>query len=358
MKRGRRFLVYSAASLAAGAARRAAVRRDGQRPDPALGDHLGAIRGQPEELRGPRASRMYTEWFPPQGPSRGVVILTHGYCLTEAVWHYQKRDLAGGPFGLVTWDLPGHGMSPPLSRGRVTLDLAVEALERVVERYADSPVVLVGHSLGGVVTLGYLTRRATRAAEIVRAAVLISTPMMHFSRSVAGRWPGAALEARAIGGVLQFAVQSDLFDRVLGRDLGQEELSRLSYRLVRWGFGKDPSPTQVRFVRDMIASVDPDVRSDTFRIMTGYDLTPVLQEIKQPALVVLGAKDRLVNPHESRVLAERLPRGRAVVFPDAGHAAFLERPQRFNAEVRRFVERHLPPAPASRRSRGSSEARG
>ncbi|HEX2029803.1 MAG TPA: alpha/beta hydrolase [Actinomycetota bacterium] len=360
MKRGRRFLMYSAASLAAGAARRAVVRRDGQRPDPALGDHLGAIRGRPNEIRGPRASRMYTEWFPPGGSSRGVVVLTHGYCLTEAVWHYQKRDLAGGRFGMVTWDLPGHGMSPPLPRGRVTLDLAVEALERVIDRYADGPVVLVGHSLGGVVTLGYLTRRAARAAELVRGAVLISTPMMHFSRSVAGRWPGAALEARAIGGVLQFAVQSDLFDRVLSRDLGQEELSRLSYRLVRWGFGKDPSPSQVRFVRDMIASVEPDVRSDTFRIMTGYDLTPVLQDIKVPALVVLGAKDRLVNPHESRALAERLPRGRALVFPDAGHAAFLERPRRFNAEVRRFIDRRLDAGRAASRERdpGSSETGG
>jgi pimeloyl-ACP methyl ester carboxylesterase len=346
VRKGRRFLAYSAGALAAAtAAGRLGTRRDTRRPDPAATDHLGSIRGEPRVIRGPRASNIYTERFAPGPESFGTVILTHGYCLTEAVWHYQKRDLAGGRFALVTWDLPGHGMSPPLPRGRITLEFAVDALARVIDAYADGPVVLVGHSLGGIVTLASLTRLPEMARRI-RGAVLISTPMMHFARSVAGRWPGASLEAQALGGFMQFVVQSDLAERFLGRDVGQPEVGRLSYRLVRWGFGKDPSPTQVRFIRDVIASVDPEVRSDTWRIMSGYDLTPVLSDIATPALVVIGGRDRMVNPEESRVLAERLPRGRALLFPDAGHACFLERPKRFNAEVRRFVERRLQPRPA------------
>ncbi len=346
MKPGRRFLAYSMGALAAAsAAGRVVTRRDQRRTDRAAEDHLGSVRGTPREIRGPRASRIYTERFAPGAESLGTVVLTHGYCLTEAVWHYQKQDLAGGQFALVTWDLPGHGMSPPLPRGRVTLDFAVDALARVIDEYSDGPVVLVGHSLGGIVSLGYLTRRA-EAQHLVRGVVLISTPMMHFARSAAGRWPGASLEARALGGLMQLVVQSDLADRFLGRDVGQPEVGRLSYRLVRWGFGREPSPAQVRFVRDVIASVEPQVRADTFRVMTGYDLTPVLPDITTPALVVIGGRDRLVNPEESRVLAERLPRGRALVFPDAGHAVFMERPKRFNAEVRRFVERRLHPRPA------------
>jgi pimeloyl-ACP methyl ester carboxylesterase len=345
VRRGRRFLAYSIGALAAAsAAGRAVTRRDGRRLDPAAQDHLGSVRGTPREIRGPKASRIYTERFAPGPRSLGTVVFTHGYCLTEAVWHYQKQDLAGGRFAVVTWDLPGHGMSPPLARGRVTLDVAVDALARVIEEHADGPVVLVGHSLGGVVSLGYLTRRA-EAQRLVRGIVLISTPMMHFARSAAGRWPGASLEARALGGLMQLVVQSDLADRYVRRDVGHPEVGRLSYRLVRWGFGRDPSPTQVRFIRDVIASVEPQVRSDTFRIMTGHDLTPVLPDITTPALVVIGGRDRLVNPEESRVLADRLPRGRALLFPDAGHAAFMERPQRFNTEVRRFVERRLQPRP-------------
>ena len=341
MRRGRRFLAYSVGALAGAAAGRIVARRDGRREDPAAGDHLGSIRGEPRRIRGPRASDLYTEWFPGKGQEDRTVILTHGYCLTEAVWHYQKRGLADAPFGLVTWDLPGHGASPPAAPGRLTLAQTVDALARVVDGYGPGDVVLAGHSLGGVISLGYLIRHADVAAERVKGLILVSTPVQHFARAAAGRWPGASLEARALGGVVQSVVESDLFDRVMARDVGTEEISALSYRLVRWGFGHQPSPTQVRFIRDVIASVPPDVRADTFRIMTGWDFTPYLSRITVPTLVVIGNRDRLVAPAESRDLVDRLPTGEALVFADAGHAAFLERPNRFNREVGRFAERCL-----------------
>jgi pimeloyl-ACP methyl ester carboxylesterase len=346
--RGRRFLAYSVGTLASAAVAGRLLRRTERRwPDPHKEEPLGALRGEPRWIRGPRASRIYSEWFPPAEDGAGVAILTHGYCLTEATWHYQKRDLSGGGFGLVTWDLPGHGHSPPLPPGRLTLDLAADSLARVVEDHGSmGGVVLVGHSLGGVVTLAYMARHPDVSREVVRGVVLASTPMMYFARSAAGRWPGARLEARALGKVMEAVVESDLFDRVVGQDVGNEDPS-LSYRLVRWGFGRRPSPSHIRFIRNAIASVPPEVRRDTYRIMTGYDLRPDIDRIRSPALVVVGGRDRLVNPEESRDLARRLPRGRAVELPDVGHAPMLEEHQRFNAELRRFLARRL----GSRRER-------
>ena len=303
-------------------------------------------------MRGPRATRLYTERFEPSGKEAGgTVLFTHGYCLTEALWHYQKRDLAGGKHAIVTWDLPGHGHSPALAPGRLTLDVSADALARVVDEHGGDPVVLVGHSLGGIVTIAYLLRHAETARRVVRGAVLVSTPMTHYARSVAGSWPGATLEARALGTVLRKVVESDLAERYLARDVGKQEISRLSYRLVRWGFGREPSPAQVRFVRDVIASVPPEVRAETYRVMTGTDLSGRLGDIEAPSLVVIGGRDRLVNPEESRVLAARLRRGRTLVIPDAGHAAFLERPDAFNAEIRRFADRRL--GRAARRERSA-----
>jgi pimeloyl-ACP methyl ester carboxylesterase len=290
-------------------------------------------------IRGPRASRLYTEWFPSEGGT-GTLLLTHGYCLTEAAWHYQKRDLAGGRFGMATWDLPGHGHSPGLAPGRLTLEFCADALARVVDEYADGGVVLGGHSLGGVITLAYLARHPETARRLVRGAVLVSTPMRHFASSVAGRWPGASLEARALGKGMQVLVESGLTERVLGKDIGRDQLG-LSYRVVRWGFGRSPSPSQVLFVRDAIASVRPDVRAETYRVMTGADLSQVLPKIKIPTLVVIGGRDRLVDPAESRLMAEHLPKSSLKEFAGAGHAVFLEDHDRFNAELRSFATRRL-----------------
>lgn len=340
MPRGRFYLASGIGALAGAAATGRLISwRDGRRPDPARDEPLGSLRGDPREIRGPRASRLYTEWFPSEG-STGTMLFTHGWCLTEAAWHYQKRDLANGRFGLVTWDLPGHGHSPGLAPGALTLDFCADALARVVDEYADGGVVLAGHSLGGVITLAYLARHPQTAGRLVKGAVILSTPLMHFARSVAGRWPGASLEARALGKGMQAVVESGLTERVLGRDIGRDHLG-LSYRVVRWGFGRSPSPSQVLFVRDAIASVRPDVRAETYRVMTGADLSPLLPDIKVPAMVMIGGRDRLVNPAESRRMAELLPKGRLVEFAGAGHAAFLEDHERFNAELRRFATRRL-----------------
>ena len=348
MAKGRRFLAYGVGALAgAAAAGRVISWRDGRRPDPARDEPLGSIRGHPRVIRGPRASRIYTESLP-SAQAAGTLLFTHGYCLTEAVWHYQKRDLAGGRFSVATWDLPGHGHSPGVAPGRLTLEFCADALAMVVEQYADGGLVLTGHSLGGVITLAYLARHRETAARHVRGAVIVSTPMMNWARSIAGRWPGATVEARLLGRGMQLVMQSGLTERVLGRDVGGTDLG-LSYRVVRWGFGRTPSPSQVRFVRDAIASVRPDVRAQTYRVMTGADLSPLLSAIDVPTLVVVGGRDRMVNPIESRAMATKLRRGRLVELPAAGHVSFLEEHDRFNAELRRFASRRLGPGERRRK---------
>lgn len=318
---------------------RLAALGNGQGPDPAEGEHLGSIRGEVRAVRGPRASSLYTEWFPPAEDDGPTIVLTHGLCLTEAVWHYQKRDLAGGRCGVVTWDLPGHGHSERIAPGELTQEMGVDALARVVETYAGpAGVVLVGHSLGGTITLGYLARHAEAARRHVLGAVVVSTPLVEFAHSVAGRWPGARLEARMLGRVVRYLIESDLVDRRLGRDVGTDA-DTLSYRVVRVGFGRRPSPTQVRYVRDVIASVPPQVRADAYRAMTAYDVRRHLEGLTHPVLVVIGEDDRLVDPDESRVLAASLPEAETATLEDVGHAAFLEGPEAFNAVVTRFVER-------------------
>jgi pimeloyl-ACP methyl ester carboxylesterase len=243
-------------------------------------------------------------------------------------------------FGLVTWDLPGHGHSPGVAPGRLSLGFCADSLARVVDETSDGKVILVGHSLGGVITLAYLAGHPETAAERVRGAVLVSTPMTDLARAVAGRWPGGGLRSKVVGRAGHVALQSDLAERVLGRDVGRRDPS-LSYRMVRWGFGREPSLSQVLFVRDAIASVRPDVRAETYQVMSDADVEGLLTEVRVPTLVVYGGRDRLVSQDESRSMARALRRGRAVAFPGAGHAVFLEDHERFTAELRRFAARRL-----------------
>jgi pimeloyl-ACP methyl ester carboxylesterase len=358
MKRGHRFLAGSigAVGLVAAAGRALSRRTPGAGDDPGL----GSLRGEVVTLRGPRASQIYAERFP---GTKGTIVLTHGWCLNEAVWHYQKAALSEAGFTVIAWDLPGHGASTPVARGHLTLELAVDALARVIRRFEDPlGTVLVGHSLGGILTLAHLAGRTDARLEGIKGAVFVSTPLMHFARSIAGRWPGAGLEARALGSMMELVVGHPALDRVFSGGVGEAKSAPLSYRVVRVGFGKDPSPAHVRFVRDIIATVTPQSRVDTFRAMTGYDLSGALGSVTVPSLVVVGGRDRLVNPAETKLIGQRVPRARTVVFPDAGHASFLERSDEFNAELIAFAEARLRPRrprrpPAARKSSGAAHAR-
>ena len=201
MRPMRRLLAGSAAGVAGYVVTRLVSGPGGPAADEGS-ELLGSARGRVRLLRGPRASSLYTEWFPPEEPSEsaaGALVLTHGWCVTESIWHLQKLALGRGPDTLVTWDLPGHGHSTPVARGRLTLDVAVDALARVVDAVADPGVVLVGHSLGGVLSVEYLARHPETAARRVRGLVLAATPVMSHSRWARGRWPGRNLRGRLVG---------------------------------------------------------------------------------------------------------------------------------------------------------------
>ncbi|MFL5799769.1 MAG: alpha/beta fold hydrolase [Actinomycetota bacterium] len=364
MGRVRRLLLGSAGALAGYASGKVLARRGDRGVGFVLptGDELlGSARGRPEVIRGPRSSRIYTERFAAgEGATGGgTIVFTHGWCVTEAIWHYQKRDLARGAHRLVTWDLPGHGHSTPVARDHLIIDLAVDALARVIDSIPEpEPLVLVGHSLGGVLTIGYLLRHSETARRRVRGAVLAATPLVNFAHSAAGRWPGASFQARVLGQAMQLAVENSVVDRYFAREAGGTDPAAASLRLVRAGFGTDADPAQVRFVRDMAASVPPAVRADTFRAMTGFDLRPRLREVRTPSLLMIGTRDRLVSAAEVRTLGPLIPGARIEEFPGAGHALFLEQHERFTALVRQFADRRLGPSGPRNGSRPRVRAEG
>ncbi|HEY1331747.1 MAG TPA: alpha/beta hydrolase [Actinomycetota bacterium] len=310
--------------------------------------------GERRILRGPAGTRVYTERFPGR---EDALLFTHGWCLNESVWLHQKRRFGRGPLSVVTWDLPGHGRSSLPRRGDVSLGLLVDAMARVVDQAVDERgrVVLVGHSLGGVLTLRYLLDHPETARRKVRGMVLLSTPVMQIARSLAGGWPGSAAESWLLGTAMHLVVGSRGMDRLMGWEAGRPRNDAISYHIVRAGFGDDPSPADVRLVRDAIASVPRQVRLQTFRAMSDFDVSRSLAALDVPALVGFGTKDRLVNPADTRALALGLPNAKALEFTGAGHAAFLERTRDFDDSLAAFARARLR---ARRRTAGPGGAGG
>lgn len=81
------------------------------------------------------------------------VVLLHGFCETYEVWNNLTDDLAKN-YRVITPDLPGFGKSP-LPKEELTIELLAEKLSQWIKNIVDEPVVMLGHSLSGYITLAF-----------------------------------------------------------------------------------------------------------------------------------------------------------------------------------------------------------
>jgi pimeloyl-ACP methyl ester carboxylesterase len=77
--------------------------------------------------------------------------------------------------------------------------------------------------------------------------------------------------------------------------------------------------------------------SDALDAMCRYPLRDRLEKVSCPTFIVWGDKDRLVPVKDAFVFEKLIPDARVVVYKDTGHVTMMERPARFNADVRAFL---------------------
>ena len=205
------------AAVAAGAgaviaAEKVAVGRLRLRPDPEADEPFGQLRGQPltvladdgvplhVEINGPddAPTVLTSGGRPPQTPPV-TIIFCHGYALSQDVWHYQRRDLAATG-RLVFWDQRDHGKSGASPADHATIGQLGADLYAVLTAVAPGkmPVVLVGHSMGGMTIMALAREHPELFGPKVIGAVLISTAAGGVDPTVLD--PGDAAPDRPAGG--------------------------------------------------------------------------------------------------------------------------------------------------------------
>lgn len=231
-----------------------------------------------------------------------TIVLVHGLGSRAQHWLPVARLLARR-HRVVLVDLPGHGQSEmpepfSLERARVSLD---EALARE----GRDPVVLVGHSLGGLVAAAEACSRPDR----VRALVLVETALRP---QVEGKERTAVLEA-------------------LDRDY--QGTLRAEYE----SYGRDS--TQGRALYREVAQLDPAMVRQWVRVALTADLSQRATSLMPPLLVVLAPRSW---PHGEpwSATADALgyvgvPHVEPLRLEDCGHFVMLDRP----ADLARAIER-------------------
>ncbi len=341
---GRRAGVLGAAAgvIAGGAAmgiavERYAIGRSFRRVDPARDEPFGRLRGQPINVVADDGVDLYVELDGTIDADLSIVFV-HGYALNQDSWHYQRRDL--GDLGrLVLYDQRSHGRSMRGRRERSTIDQLGADLRAVIDAVVPdgSPVILVGHSMGGMTVLALADLHPDLFGTRVVGVALLATSPGRLAEVTLGApaYTGRILHKLAPGFIGALAKQAELVDR--SRKAGSD----LSYVLTkRLAFASDVPPSLVRFAADMLASTPIDVVADFFPAFDSHDkmtALPILQRVE--TLVMVGADDLLTPEEHSRDIVQAVPGAELVVIPDCGHLIICEHPGVVNRHLRELAVR-------------------
>jgi pimeloyl-ACP methyl ester carboxylesterase len=279
------------------------------------------------------------------------MIFVHGYGLSRRSWRFQRRDLAEDA-RLVFYDHRSHGASARSPIKACTVDQLGADLEAVIEQLAgDRPVVLVGHSLGGMTVLALAERAPQLFGSTVVGVALIATSAGRLSEVTLGLPRAAGLVLRRVRphhlvGLSKGVPVLLTLSRpgaVLRRGEASMAASVVSSVVHRFSFGgsvDSVSPELVADVETMIASTGIDVLAafaPTFLDHDKLGALPALASI--PVEVMVGDADLMTPVEHSETIAAALPDAELQVLAGVGHMVTTERPHAVELALRRLLAR-------------------
>lgn len=238
------------------------------------------------------------------------VILLHGWLGSWGLWQDTMAYL-GRSYRTYALDFWGFGES---GKKRDTYDVQdfVTLVDQFMEQLGIERAPLVGHSMGGTVSLSV----AMRYPERVRKVVVIGSPIVGSSLSLLLRLFGRRL------------VASIVYHNLWGL--------RASFRIMSPFYTRDPKWPEY---------MDRDLSSTTLESflmsiasLRKTDLRPNLHTITCPVMGMYGNKDIVVHPDQWQPLQEGVAHARIERFPSSGHFIMLDDPSNFTATLRDFLD--------------------
>lgn len=269
-----------------------------------------------------------------------TVVFSHGFCLRMGAFYFQRVRLTeqwGDQVRMVFYDQRGHGQSGDAAPETFTVEQLGRDLEAVLAVTAPrGPVVLVGHSMGGMTVLSHARQFPQRYPTRVVGVALISSAAEGVARSPLGEilknpvLEGARFAAR-------YAPKTVHRTRGAARSIIGPVLRAASYGDVKI------SPSIVAFSERMMHDTSIATLVGFLHALEVHDETAGLETLKKvPALIVCGDRDLLTPNEHSDAMADALPKSELLLIGGAGHLVQLEQPDLVNDALVRLVDRATP----------------
>jgi len=299
------------------------------------GTGLPSLRG-PDVVAGD-GTRLHVEVDEVPG-SPLTVVFVHGFTARLEEFFLQ-REMLRGRYRVVLYDQRGHGQSGWGDVRNATIDQLGRDLAVVLDRHAPGPVVLVGHSMGGMTLLAYARQHPELFGPRIKGAFLLATAAGDLTTGgVLGLW---ARIGRRLGllpiWLWWLRVTAPLVERF------RKPGTRLGYAFIRhYLFGRDDAdPANVRLVQELLEQAPFTISAAFYPTFFSHDEVAALAVLRAvPVLILVGDSDRLTPARHSRFMAEQIgPGAELVVVPGAGHSVNITRQRVVDDALLRLIER-------------------
>ena len=296
----------------------------------------------PEKLGGLRPDREFTvvtedgielsveEVDPADGGKPALtVVFVHGFALDRRSWHFQRKALSRltePRVRQVLYDQRSHGRSGRANEASSTIEQLGRDLDEVLNKL-DGPIVLVGHSMGGMTIMALAEQRPELFEEQVYGVALVGTSAGEVGkrglpRPLLSRWNPVT---RNIGRLADWQPGLVEFVRAAG---GQ--LTRRAVRSLAFG-AKDVDPSLVDLTMELIDANPVRVLADFIDTLGTHNRYAALAGLKHTHVLVLsGDADRMTQFSHAERIALELPDAELVRVRGAGHMVMLEQHQVVN----------------------------
>ena len=246
------------------------------------------------------------------------IVMVHGLGGTTNTWTPLLSAVSG--LKRIRIELPGSGRSHRAhalqentpNKGRLSIDVLVDAVLRVCSQLGVSRAHFAGHSLGTIVCQHLTVRAPERVRSLALFGALLAPP-----ETARQGLQARAVKARAEGmfGIADAIVQAALSSST------REQL-----------------PVAVAFVRESLCAQDPEGYARTCEALAAAQPAAV-ESIDVPTLLVAGDEDAVAPVQVAREIASRLGDARMESLSRCGHWMTAERPAECQSFLRRFLER-------------------
>lgn len=244
------------------------------------------------------------------------VVLLHGYADSADTWRGVLHRLATAGRSAVAVDLPGFGQADPRRTGPIVPQLDAFADAVLAEH---GPAVLVGNSLGAATAV-----RAAARNESVKALIALDDPLG------AQHWLARWARQRPIPLVFWSLLGRAPIPSGMLRSATRQMVPKMLY-----GPGVRPDPDVVEYWTRAAARIADVAALGRHAFQYAHESAAGHNGVRVtcPAVIVHGARDRIIPVHSSRALHQQIPGSELIVLPRSGHCPQLDNPD----EVARII---------------------